>query len=299
MKTRLLSVVVWCCAIAFCHAQDSNYDIILKTNGEEMEGNVKEIGDDSLKFVYKNESIEYKVPESDIVKITFGSGRIQFFNKFNTGGNSAQSSSQSNTSSNKSPKLSLEDHHNKVAILPFAYLRNDQDGSKTKSNKIQSEAFNLYNKNRASLSFQAPQTTNALLIKAGIRNNNIEGFTMGEICNVLGVEYVIQGMISIEKTNQTSISNSSSTTKKSGGRAHVDSKGRIIGDIWGGNGKRTTSSSTVSTNIQNYSTSMTINIYNDKGDSIFSQDHSSFWQTQDAYKITLKYLTKRSPLFKR
>ncbi|MFS4494108.1 hypothetical protein [Maribacter sp. 2308TA10-17] len=298
MKRHLLSLVVWCFAIAFCYAQDSNYDIILKTNGEEMEGNVKEIGDDALKFVYKNESIEYNVAESDIVKITFGSGRVQFFNKFDTGGGSKQSEGSSNKARGEKKYANLEDHHNKVAILPFAYLRDDQDGSKTKSNKIQNEAFSLYNKNKASLSFLPPQTTNALLIKAGISNNNIEGFTMGEICNVLGVEYVIQGMISIEKTNQTNISNSSSTTRKTSNKPYVDRRGRIIGDIWG-NGKRKTSSSSVSTNIQNYSTSMTINIYNDRGDSIFSQDHSSFWQTQDAYKITLKYLTKRSPLFKR
>jgi len=39
-----------------------------------------------------------------------------------------------------------------------------------------------------------------------------------------------------------------------------------------------------------------MNVYNDKGDNIFNKDHESFWQTNDAYKITLKFLTKRTPL---
>ncbi|GAA3558826.1 hypothetical protein [Snuella lapsa] len=261
-----------------------NNDIILKTNGEEMEGTVKEINDDTVKFVYKNESVNYNVKKSDIVKITFASGRIEFFNK---------------TSSLKGQDVNIEDHHNRVAILPFAYIKDESKGSEVISNRIQQEAFSVFSKHNGELKYQDPRTTNALLIKAGVTNNNIDGFTMGEICHVLGVEYVIQGTVSVEKTQQNTFSSSNATiTSKRDNKVHVDKKGNLIGNIFNDN-KVKTSSSSSSTTVQNYSTSMIMNIYNDRGSSIFSQDHTAFWNTQDAYKITLKYLAKRTPFYKK
>lgn len=283
-KNLVYLILLFVINITTAQTNNKNYDIILKTNGDEMEGNVSEINDDDIKFVYKNESITYKISKSDIVKITFGSGRVEFFNKLATQGNAS--------------KFNLEDHHNKVAVLPFGYIKDQSDGSQAMSNKIQNETFSVFNKHKVGLSYQNTSTTNALLIKAGVRNNNIQGYTMGEICHILGVEYVIQGVVSVEKTTQNSITTGSSTTKKKNNNAYVNRNGQIIGNIFGGGKKKTTSTS-ISTNIQNYATSMTINIYNDRGDTIFSQDHTAFWNTQDAYKITLKYLAKRTPLFKK
>lgn len=147
-----------------------------------------------------------------------------------------------------------------------------------------------------SLHFQDPATTNAFLSKAGINNNNIEGFTMGEISNILGVEYLVQGFVSIEKTSVSAFSNTNSTSK--GNKAYVDNKGNIIGDIWN-SGKQKTNSSTFGSQTQNYTTNITMNVYTDKGDNIFNKDHESFWQTQDAYKITLDYLARRTPVYKK
>jgi hypothetical protein len=256
-------------------------DIILKTNGEEMIGKVKAISDETVDFVYQNESVAYHVKIVDIVKITFSSGRIQFFNKFDT---------------KDKPKASLEDHHNKVAILPFGFIKDQQAGANVMSDKIQEESYTAFKAHAGGLQFQAPRTTNALLIKAGVINNNIQGFTMGEICNILGVEYVVQGVVTLERTTQSNYGSSFSTAK--GNRDYGDSNGNFIGNIFG-NGKTKSSAFGASTSIQNYSTSILINIYNDKGDSIFSQDHSSFWNTEDAYKITLKYLAKKSPFYKK
>ena len=264
-------------------SQNSTTDIILKTNGEEMVGKVKAISDEAVDFIYQNETIDYQVKTSDIVKITFSSGRIQFFNKFDT---------------KEKPAASLEDHHNKVAILPFGFIKDQEAGANVMSDKIQQESYAIFNAHNGGLQFQSPRNTNALLIKAGVRNNNIQGFTMGEICNILGVEYVIQGVVTIEKTTQTNYNSSYTTTKGKGEKLHLNSDGKLIGDLYG-SGKTKSSSFGSSTNIQNYSTSILINIYNDRGDTIFSKDHSSFWQTEDAYKITLKYLAKHSPFYKK
>ena len=68
--------------------------------------------------------------------------------------------------------------------------------------------------------------------------------------------------------------------------------GKLFDDS-GTNVKSGTSSSTT----QNYKTTITMSIYNDKGDNIFSKDHESFWETEDAYKITLNFLAKRTPIY--
>ena len=122
---------------------------------------------------------------------------------------------------------------------------------------------------------------------------------MGEICNILGVEFIVQGVVSVEKTTQQNYNSYYETSKNKGNnKAYIDSKGHLVGNPMN-DGKTQSYGSSSSTSVQNYATSMTINIYNDKGDNIFSQDHTSFWNTQDAYKITLKYLAKRMPLYKK
>ena len=265
--------------IVFSLSMNAQEDVILKSNGDEMHGKVTKITKDDLQFVYKDESIEYTVNKAEIEKITFSSGRIEFFNKKNTTSNSK-----------------LEEHHNKVAVLPFGYIKDLETTNVIMTKKIQQETYTIFKKKAVILKFQDPSTTNALLAKAGVNNNNIEGYTMGEICNILNVEYVIQGLVSIEKSTVTNFSNT--TTKSKTNKAYVDKKGHVVGDIWNNN-KKNTKSSTMSTSTQNYSTNITMNVYSDKGNNLFSKEHASFWQTQDAYKITLAYLAKRTPIFKR
>jgi len=264
------------------NAQD---DVILKNNGDEMQGKVTKINKDDLQFIYKNESIEYTVSKEEIMKITFSSGRIEFFNK-----KAATSSSN------------LEEHHNKVAVLPFGYIKDQETSNIIMTKKIQQETFTIFKKNATILKFQDPTTTNALLVKAGVSNNNIEGYTMGEICNILNVEYVIQGLVSIEKTSVSDYSSTANSYESKNSYTtspYVDSKGHIVGDTRGDKNKANSYSSTSSTATQNYSTNITMNVFSDKGDNIFSKEHASFWQTQDAYKVTLTYLAKRSPLYKK
>ncbi|MEH6535940.1 MAG: hypothetical protein V7719_06080 [Psychroserpens sp.] len=267
--------------ITFTLSLSAQDDVILKSDGNEMQGKILKINKDDLQFIYKNETIEYTVNKAEIIKITFSSGRIEFFNKKATTSNS-----------------NLEEHHNKVAILPFGYIKDQETSNVMMTKKIQQETYTIFKKRAAILQFQDPTTTNALLAKAGVSNNNIEGYTMGEICNILNVEYVIQGLVSIEKSTVTNYSNTTAKTKTKNNKAYIDKKGHIVGDIWNNN-KKTSNSSTYSTATQNYSTNITMNVYSDKGDNVFSKEHASFWQTQDAYKITLTYLAKRTPIYKR
>ena len=275
------------------YGQDKKFDTILKINGDELQGTVKEILANTIKFAYAGEELSYEIAKSDIIKITFSSGRIEFFNK------PTLSSESSNGADNSKPGQEFnqpQDHHNKVAILPFHYLIDKQNASEEITYQVQTETYGYLSKHIGALTLQDVNETNALLIRNGVSEGNIRGFTMGEICNILGVEYVVQGTITQDRTSVTSSSSSSYNNKNSGG-AYVDKNGNLIGNINGSSNKG--NSSTFSSAQQNYSTSITMNIYTDKGENIFSQDHTGFWPTTDAYKITLQYLLKRTPIYRK
>ncbi|WP_300665315.1 hypothetical protein, partial [Fluviicola sp.] len=104
--------------------------------------------------------------------------------------------------------------------------------------------------------------------------------------NILGVEYVVQGTITQDLTSVSSNSSGSTTVNAKTNQ----SNNRTVGTVNG-------YSSSYST--QNYSTNVTMNIYTDKGETIFSQNHQSFWSSDDAYKVTLNYLLKRTPLYQK
>lgn len=249
-------------------------DVILKLTGEEMTGKIQEIGETDVKFVYAGETVVYTIKKSEISKITFSSGRIEVMN----------GAKPLSAKADSIAKVGLGTHHNKIAILPFSYLINKQDAGEEMTYKVQNEIYSILSAHSGYMTVQPTQTTNALLLKAGITGKNLRTFTMGEICNILEVEYVYQGTIT---QDNTSVSNS--------GGGYTSVKGNVTNTRSVG----TVYSSANSVSTQNYSTSVTMNIYTDKGESIFSQEHSSFWATNDAYKVTLNYLLKRTPLYRK
>lgn len=286
MKTLfifLIAIIVHFSSLAQSTAKN---DVIVKLSGEEMAGKIQEIGDSDLKFVYAGETLVYTIKKSEIAKINFASGRVEIITAPKA--TSAKADSMA--------KSGLEAHHNIIAILPFSYLIDKKDAGQEMTYKVQNEVFNIMNAHSGYMTVQPTSTTNALLLKAGITGENVRSFTMGEICNLLGVEYVIQGTIT---QDLTSVSNTGGTsTSVKGG---VSSTNRNIGTVntsgTGYTGSVHSSSSSVST--QNYSTNVTMSIYTDKGETIFSQDHKSFWGTNDAYKTTLNYLLKRTPIYQK
>lgn len=246
-------------------AQDTvKYDVVQMNNGDQRSGKVSEISDSEIKFSYADESLVYTLKKADINKITFATGRIEFFN-----------SGPDNTTVNQS----TDDFSNKLAILPFAYIVDQKDGGHEMPLKIQEECYDLLNGKAQSLEIQDTQTTNALLGKAGITDGNIQAYTMGEICHILNVEYVIQGVVTV---------NESEVVSSSYGSVKGDSNTKI--------GKWLNSSST-SYSTKNYDTNMIMNMYDHQGQRLFGQNHDSIWPMVDAYQITLKYLLKKMPVW--
>lgn len=271
--TGLLSLLLFS-VMGFAQQSGKN-DVVLKITGDELAGKVQAINDSAIVFSYAGESLTYSIKKSEILKITYASGRIEIFNR-PTAQPAAGGASQKPVAGN------MEAHHNKVAFLPFSYVKDGQPTDDALGDQVQQEAFSFLSKHAGFFQLLDPRTTNALLIKAGVTKDNIKGYTMDDLCNILGVEYVVDGMVNQNKTTQTVQSNTYGQTKE---KNDDDKK------------KKNYSSSTYGTATQNYQTVLSLGIYNDKGVTVYNQQRTSFWPTLDAYKNTLEYLLKRTPLY--
>jgi hypothetical protein len=170
--------------------------------------------------------------------------------------------------------------------MPFVYLIDKRAADEEVRIKVQQECYTILRNHSAGLTIQDPMTTNALLIKAGITSENFRGYTPVEICNILGVEYVVMGRVNQDKAAVTN-------SQYSNSKATSGTNNKSGNNFW----NRSTSGSSTSTT--SYQTSMTMNIYTDKGENIFSQDHRAFFDSNDAYKLTLNYLLKRTPIYRK
>ncbi|MCH5719391.1 hypothetical protein [Niabella hibiscisoli] len=209
------------------------------------------------------------------MKIVYASGRVEFFNKAPLSTDKASRDQQGGTG--------IQDHHNKVAILPFAYIKNSQSAGDVMSLKPQNDTYMLLSKHAGGLTIIDPRTTNALLAKAGINRANMSGYTMEELCNILSVEFIVDGTITQNlSSNTTNVSyNSSSKNDKN-------------------DAKRSTYETTNAVNRTNYETSVAINIYTDKNNALFTEERKAlFVQNEGDYDSPLQYLLKRCPLYKK
>ena len=270
---RVLNIV-WCLVFSFSlRAQSSGRsDVITKLNGEELSGKVVEISDNEVKFSYTGETLVYTFKKADIRQITYASGRTETFNKSVSSETKTDAATSGQTASTEK---SAADHQNRVAILPFSYVTDGQNAADALSEKAQSACYSYLTKNAGSRQILDPRTTNTQLYKAGVHKDNMKGYTMDDLCNILGVEYVVAGVVTMNKSGISS--QQSKTTDKSN------------------DGSKQTS--THGTAEQEYETSVLLSIYNDKGSPVFNQDRKSVLSGQGAYKNTLEYLLKRSPLY--
>ena len=262
------------------NAADSKADIVQKTNGEEMKGKVVRISDNDVTFIYAGETAEYVMKKSEIAKITHSSGRVETFSAASL---PAQARQQDQVAMAASPA----DHHNKIAILPFTYLMDNQPGADAIGYKAQEDTYGILSKNAAGYTILDPRTTNALLNKAGVTKDKMMNFTMKEICDILGVEYVIDGAVTQNKGYATSTSSESSTsTVKRNDNKNL--KGLSTSDY------------SSSSSAQRYDVAVSLHIYMDNNASIYNQSHKAFLSNTDgSYNAPLEYLLKRCPLYRK
>ncbi|CAM4371179.1 hypothetical protein SAMN06265348_113192 [Pedobacter westerhofensis] len=256
-----------------------NQDVILKSNGEEMRGKVTQVSDFDIHFVYAGETAEYIIKKSDVLKITHSSGRIETF---------GQAAQPAETRKNDPVAMSASpaDHHNKIAILPFAFLMDRQAGAAEIGIKAQEDTYAFLSKHAAGYTIVDVRSTNAALIKAGITRDKMMGFTMKEIGDILGAEYIIDGTITQNKGYATSSSYGNTNTDV---KRKSEDKVKVNGSEYSN-----------SNSVQRYDVSVSLNIYMDNNASIYNQTHKAFLTNTDgSYSSPLEYLLKRCPLYRK
>ncbi|AFD06892.1 hypothetical protein [Solitalea canadensis] len=188
----------------------------------------------------------------------------------------------------------------KIAILPFHYIYDQKNDSEEMGYKVQNEAYDFLNGHTGELQIQDPINTNATLLKGGITPDNIRALTTTELCNMLGVEYLIMGTVGEDFTGVNNYTTKTNTTNNKKGNKNdqpvVDKNGVVLATP---STTTTRTTSTVTTSTEQYDTNFNLKIINDKGETVYNQNRTSMLKTADAYRSTLQYLLKRIPLYKK
>jgi hypothetical protein len=275
MKNEKLTIILFILYLSgftpgSIYAQDNTYDHVIFLNGDETTGKVTEIGSNDLKFIHKGETLVYTFKKNEINKVQFASGRIEFFTELKVDSAAMQNADQP----------SLQAHHNSIAVLPFSYIGLGGSRDEKMALKAQSDCYNYFKESAEQLAVQDPVTTNALLFKQNINEKNIAGYLPAELAHILGAEYIVMSMITIDQKGSRTTGGSVNSGKNNGNK--------YLGYVLGG-----------STTSNEFSTAVDMKIYDDEGKNIFAKSHQSFWPTENAYMVTLQYLIKRTPLYRK
>lgn len=251
-------------------------DVVHMLNGDEKKGKVISVNDQIIKFVHEGEDLEYELNKSDIQKIEFSSGRTEVFNE------NATNASNSQELKSQAPAASAEERKNKLAVLPFSIVSNNNDlTSQGMMEEVQNSAATAFRSYTNQVIVQDPVQTNAILYKNGIDEFEARKMMPQELAKILGVEYVVIGSAKIEYTGSASYGSSNSSYKK---KKDDDKKSSTKGY---------TSTSTSTTD--NYATTITLKIFNDQGSNLYDVNRKGIGTNLDKYRDTLNYLIKRSP----
>lgn len=241
----------------------SSADTVYMVSGEIKIGSITGLSESTVDFVHKNESLTYHLQKADIHKIIFSSGRMELINSQNLG----------HTPNGAEAK-------NLVAILPFVYVR---DGVQRPNDVLEQKAQNdlyvfLDGHLGGGLSLQNTSTTTSILRKHNITTQTISKYSTQELCDMLGVSYLIQGNVSIAQKGANTY-NSNSTT--------------INGTRKGATAYSSSSSSTV---IE-YSTHAELTMLGKDGTMMYNKEKESFFSSDDAYPMTIRALAKHLPYY--
>ncbi len=245
-------------------------DKLVFLNGTVKEGKVLAFTDEKVKFTHTGETLDYEFPKKEIERIEYASGRAELITE-------------------KKPAEPLPapvSSKNKVAVIPMQYIANGNAGNKDDmSYYLQEIAISYLSKSAAELKFSDAAEINAALLKNGISDTSIRKYTPAELAALLHVEYVIMGAVLQDNGNVVTHASANRTRKQD----HWDNGDRRRRDNY---------QQHVVTN-QLVETHVTLSIYNESGEKIYGKSRQSLLSERDAYKNTIHYMLKRTPLYKR
>jgi hypothetical protein len=179
---------------------------------------------------------------------------------------------------------------NRVAILPLTYFG---EGSELKMEemryRLQGMTHSFLREDALILTFQDPAETNALLYKNGITGYTLRNFSPQDLAALLNVEFVVFGTVSQESTGMHMVTNSTQVLSRRHYYRHPHHGSRRYARH---NYSQTSSRERINTTVD-------VTVYNDRGYKVFSKSRRSILTTMDAYRNSLHYLLKRSPLYKK
>lgn len=306
-------IMIYCTAALFCIFTSTMFckvlaqskknvkqknDIVTMLNGEAKTGKVKSVSDDVVKFSYTDETVEYQIKKSEIAKIEFSNGRVEVINTA-APKPAAEEKIVAQTvavpvveqapvavaPAAAVPKSTPEERKNKIAVLPFEIFSNDPSlKSESFSRQVQQSCADAIRGQSPYQTIQDPMITNSILMKHHFTIDSLLSYTPQEWAEILGTEFVVIGSYSIENkgTQSTGGAYTSFDKKK------TDDKTK--GSVYSSNNSYTTTS---------YDTKVGLRIYNDSGNTLYSDTHSPAFGSLDSYNPGLKYMIKRTLFGKR
>jgi hypothetical protein len=245
-------------------------DKVIFLNGTVKEGRVLAFADEKIRFAHTGETLNYEFNKKEIEKIEFASGRTEVL-------------TQREVLTIPPVKIISK---NWVAVIPMQYTGYGNEERKDDMGfYLQEIASSYLAKSTVELKIMDAAEVNALLLKNGAIDSNIRRYTAKELAAMLHVEYVIIG--SVLQDNGTVVTNSiMNKTKKA--------------DWWnGGEYKRKENAHQQTVTNQLVETHVTLSIYNEAGEKIYTKSRQSLLSERDAYKNTIHYLLKRTFLYKK
>ncbi len=275
-KIKVVLAALFMAGTAIVAAQSNSItksDRIVFLNGNAKEGKVTSVTNDKVQFVHRGEALNYDFNKKEIEKIEYASGRTEVLN-------------EEKQAFIVTPN---PDVRNRVAVLPLAYIA---DGSESKMNNmpflLQEMTIEFLRNSASELKYRSPAETNAMLAKAGINESTIRGYTPKDLADILCVEYLIMGNVMQDRGNIVTVDHSRTERR------------RKTGKDWDGyRTRQRTEGHGTSVTKQQIENQVSLSIYNESGESIYTKSRHSLISTIDGYKNTLRYLLKRTPLYER
>lgn len=276
--TKLTAVLagLFLITIGAISAQSSNQaksDKIIFLDGNAKEGKVIAFANDKIRFAHRGETLNYEFNKKEIEKIEYASGRTEVVTE------------------RKEPEIITQPGiaRNKVAVLPLGYIA---DGNDSKMENmpflLQEMTIEFLSRSASELKFMDAVEMNALLLKTGVNESNIREYTPKELAGLLHVEYLIMGSVMQDRGKIVTVNHN-----------HTEGRKRVDRNWDGYKIKQRSESHGTSVTGQQIENQVSLSIYNNGGEKIYSKTRHSVISTVDGYKNTLKYLLKRTPLYER
>jgi hypothetical protein len=281
INRALIAILLLATSVASAQGNSiAKTDKVTFLNGIIKEGKVTNYANEKIQFIHYGETLKYEFSRNEIEKIEYASGRTEQL-------------------AIRKPVVAEMftpvNSRNRVAVLPLTYIGDGNDDRSDEMRfQLQNITISFLHSSAAELRFMDAAEINALLLKKGINDETIRQYTPKELANLLKVEYIIMGSVLQDEGSVVTTNNSYTNRRQNVDHRHYD---RRYYDR--GRGNTRTYRNERSVTRQNIETQVSISIYNETGESVYTKSRHSILSESDAYRNALHYLLKRCPLYNR